>query len=165
MTAPRPAPDDLPLRMADPADPLFALVHSPFYWVARVSGRHGLDMGAALRRVGLDVPRWRVLMILRERDSASISAIADEAVIKLSTVTRMVQRLRIEGLVVCSARASDARVTEVRLTPAGVDVLEEVRRQASAIFRQGLAGVSSQELSALISLLQRLFYNLETPAA
>lgn len=150
--------------MADPGDPLFGLVHSPFYWVARLSGRYGLDMGAVLRPVGLDVPRWRVLMILREREPASISTIADLAAIKLSTVTRIVQRMQIEGLVACGARANDARVTGVRLTPAGVQAVENVRRQASAIFHQAFAGVSSPEITAFNILLQRLFDNLEAPA-
>jgi DNA-binding MarR family transcriptional regulator len=150
-------------RQADPADPLFALEHSPFYWISRVSGRYVLDMGAVLRRVGMDVPRWRVLMILHEHDPASISTIADQAVIKLSTVTRIVQRMQIEGLVTSNPRASDARVTEVRLTPAGSSAVEKVRGQASRIFRQAFGDLPDAEIATFIATLQRLFDNLESP--
>ncbi len=150
-------------RRADPFDALFALANSPFYWISRVSGRYVLDMGSVLRKVGMDVPRWRVLMILHEHDPASISTIAEEAVIKLSTVTRIVQRMQIEGLVTCAPRASDARVTEVRLTPAGSAAMDKVRSQASRIFHQAFDSVSDEEMTAFTSLLRRLFDNLETP--
>ena len=163
MTEPVPLSKAAPRRQADPADPLFELEHSPFYWLSRVSGRYVLDMGAALRRVGMDVPRWRVLMILHEHDPASVSTIADLAVIKLSTMTRIVQRMQAEGLVSCNPRASDARVTEVRLTPAGSHAMEQVRDQASRIFRHAFHDVSDKEMVVFIGVLQRLFDNLESP--
>ena len=152
-------------RRADPADPTFELAHSPFYWLSRVSGRYVLDMGAALKRVRMDVPRWRVLMILHENDPASVSTIADLAVIKLSTMTRIVQRMQAEGLVSCAPRATDARVTEVRLTPAGSAAMERVRGQASRIFRHAFHDVSDKEMLVFIDVLQRLFENLESPPA
>lgn len=150
-------------RQADPADPLFELAHSPFYWLSRVSGRYVLDMEAVLRRVAMDVPRWRVLMILHENDPASVSTIAERAVIKLSTMTRIVQRMQAEGLVACKPRPSDARVTEVRLTAAGSRAMEQVRGQASRIFRQAFQEVSDAEIVVFIGVLRRLFDNLETP--
>lgn len=150
-------------RRADPVDELFALDDSPFYWISRVSGRYVQDMGAVLRKVGMDVPRWRVLMILHETNPASISTIAERAVIKLSTVTRIVQRMQAEGLVTCSPRASDARVTEVWLTPAGAEAVEKVRSRASRIFHQAFDSVSEAEITVFIRLLRRLFENLETP--
>lgn len=153
-----------PIRSrADPADAAFLLAHSPFFWLSRVSGRYVLDMGAVLRRVGMDVPRWRVLMILHENDPASVSTIAELAVIKLSTVTRIVQRMQVEGLVSCAPRATDARVTEVSLTPAGAQAVERVRRQASRIFHQAFDTISDEEIAAFIDLLRRLFDNLEAP--
>jgi DNA-binding MarR family transcriptional regulator len=163
MSDPVPLRKPAPRRQADPADSLFELEHSPFYWLSRVSGRYVLDMGAALRRVGMDVPRWRVLMILHEHDPASVSTIADLAVIKLSTTTRIVQRMQAEGLVTCAPRPTDARVTEVRLTAAGSRAMEQVRGQASRIFRQAFDDISDKEMTVFIAVLQRLFDNLESP--
>ena len=163
MTEPAPSPKTAPRRQADPADPAFELEHSPFYWLSRVSGRYVLDMGAALRRVGMDVPRWRVLMILHEHDPASVSTIADLAVIKLSTMTRIVQRMQVEGLVACAPRATDARVTEVRLTPAGSQAMEQVRGQASRIFRQAFHDIPDPDMTGFIAVMRRLFDNLESP--
>jgi DNA-binding MarR family transcriptional regulator len=156
-------PADLVRRQADPVDPSFELAHSPFFWLSRVSGRYVQDMGAVLRRIGMDVPRWRVLMILHEHDPASVSTIADLAVIKLSTVTRIVQRMQAEGLVTCAPRVSDARVTDVSLTEAGARAVEQVRSQASRIFHQAFDSVTSEEIAGFLGLMRRLFDNLETP--
>ncbi|HEX4179164.1 MAG TPA: MarR family winged helix-turn-helix transcriptional regulator [Caulobacteraceae bacterium] len=165
MNAPASETKTVARRRADPADPSFELDYSPFYWLSRVSGRYVLAMGATLRRVRMDVPRWRVLMILHEHDPASVSMIAELAVIKLSTMTRIVQRMQVEGLVSCSPRPSDARVTEVRLTPSGSAAMEQVRGQASLIFRHAFHDISDKEMLAFIDVLQRLFENLESPPA
>jgi DNA-binding MarR family transcriptional regulator len=150
-------------RRADPADPSFELRYSPFVWLSRVSGRYLLDMGQALRRVRMDVPRWRVLMILHENDPASVSTIAELAVIKLSTMTRIVQRMQVDGLVTCAPRATDARVTEVRLTPAGIEAMEQARAPTSRIFRHAFHDVSDADMAAFTRVLQKLFDNLESP--
>ncbi|MDR3512011.1 MAG: MarR family transcriptional regulator [Caulobacteraceae bacterium] len=150
-------------RQADPADPVFELNHSPFFWITRVSGRYLMDLEAVFRRIGMDVPRWRVLMILHEHNPASVSTIAELAVIKLSTMTRIVQRMQADGLVTCAPRPTDARVTEVHLTEAGAEGVERVRSQASRIFHQAFQDVSEAEILILLDILQRLFNNLEAP--
>jgi DNA-binding MarR family transcriptional regulator len=150
-------------RQADPSDPQFELAHSPFFWLSRVSGRYVLDMEAVLRRVGMDVPRWRVLMILHEHHPASVSAIADLAVIKLSTMTRIIQRMQADGLVSCRPAPTDARVTEVSLCDAGAHAVEQVRGQASRVFHQAFDDISDAELVVFLGVLRRLFANLEAP--
>jgi len=84
-------------------------------------------------------------------------------VIKLSTMTRIIQRMQAEGLVTCSTRPTDARVTEVRLTEAGKVATERVRGPASLIFRQAFRDISDKEMLAFIDVLQRLFDNLDGP--
>lgn len=147
------------LALADPAHPEFALTHSPLYWLARVSGRYRLEMDRALKPIGMDVPRWRVLAILSEHEPASVSELCDHAVIRLSTMTRIVQRLVDAGLVTTCVRESDARVTEVSLTPAGREAAARVYRQASRIFRSGFRDFSAEEVARFNAMLVRLFAN------
>jgi DNA-binding MarR family transcriptional regulator len=151
------------LQRADPANPGFRLADSPLYWLARVAGRYRLDMDMVLKPIGMDVPRWRVLAILSEHEPASISELCDHAVIRLSTMTRIVQRLAENGLVTTSPRASDARITEATLTDAGRQAAVEVHAQASRAFRHGFAGFSAEEVASLNSMLKRLFDNFGSP--
>lgn len=147
------------LALADPDHPDFLLARSPLYWLARVSGRYRLDMDRALKPIGMDVPRWRVLAILSEHAPASITELCDHAVIRLSTMTRIVQRLADTGLVTTRPREADGRVTEVSLTAAGREAAVSVHRQASRIFRQGFNNFSAEEVAVLNAMLQRLFDN------
>lgn len=151
------------LTLADPGNPDFLLKDSPLYWLARVSGRYRLDMDLVLKPIGMDVPRWRVLAILSEHEPASVTELCDHAVIRLSTMTRIVQRLAEAGLVTTSQREADGRVTEVSLTETGHAAAVSVHTQASRIFRHGFQGFTAGEVAALNDMLQRLFENFGLP--
>ena len=53
---------------------------SPFFQNVRMLARYSARMNAILKPAGLDVPKWRVLMLLAEERPITISQIADEAV-------------------------------------------------------------------------------------
>lgn len=149
-------------RRGDPADDAFRLDESPFYWVNRVSGRYVQDMERGLKSVGMDMPGWRTLMILREESPRSVSEIAELAAMRLSTMTRVVQRLAGAGLVEVATSREDARRTEVRLAPKGREALGTVRAAASRVYRQGIGDLTAAEVTELVALLGRLFANLAT---
>lgn len=149
-------------RRGDPADEAFRLDESPFYWVNRVSGRYVQDMERRLKAVGMDMPGWRTLMILREQSPRSVSEIAELAAMRLSTMTRVVQRLANAGLVEVATSREDARRTEVRLAAKGREALGSVRAAASRVYRHGVGDLSPAEITQLVGLLGRLFANLAT---
>ncbi len=133
----------------------------PFHWINRVSARYYLDLEVALKRVGLDVPRWRVLIILDEIGPASVSHISAHAVMKLSTMTKLLQRMEADELIQLSASDRDARVTQAELTVAGRRAAQAVRTEGLRVFERAFKGVSTEEGEHLVSLLQRIFANLE----
>ena len=145
----------------DPIDDNFEMSSWPFYWITRVARMYTHDMEDVLKKIGMDVARWRVLMILNEINPASVSELADHVVIKLSTMTKTVIRMQADGLVLTSPRKSDARVTEVRLTEAGRSAIGSVRRQASKVFRQAFQNFNAAEIRELNETLKQVFINLE----
>lgn len=154
-------PVDRSWQRADPTDADFRLETSPFYWLTRVNGRYLIEMAALLRTIGMDVPRWRVLMILAETDPASVSSLSEAAVINLSTMTKIVQRMAADGLVATAPRASDARITEVRMTEAGRHALGRVRGLGGQVFRRAFAEVDGAEIAALVKTLETVFGNFD----
>jgi len=132
----------------------------PFYWLARAHGRYLHDMEQALKPLGLDIPRWRVLMVLHQEPCASVSEIADHAIAKLPTMTRIVQRMQAEGLVTCHARPSDARVTEVTLTEAGQVAGAKAWLAADALYDEAFQRMTKTEIATLNRLLEKLAHNL-----
>jgi DNA-binding MarR family transcriptional regulator len=144
----------------DPAHPAFRIDDWPFYLIARTARRYEMDMDQALRRIDMDVPSWRAVMLLHERSPSSVSEIAERSVMRLSTMTRVVQRLEKRGLVTLARRAADARVTDVCITPDGEQVVEQVRSVASRIYNSAFQDFDAEEIQTLNELLRRVFGNL-----
>lgn len=141
-------------------NPEFVLTRWPFYWIIRTNDRYLALLEKRLRQIELDIPRWRVLMLLGATDARSVSYLATEAQIKLSTMTRIVQRMEQEGLVETRPRPSDGRVTEVLLTGNGRRARPLAWLQASIIFRKAFEGVSEDELTVLNAILRKIADNL-----
>ena len=149
-------------QRGDPAAPGFKLEDSPFFLMNGAVGAYGLAMERVLRAVDTDIPRWRVLMLAQERGPLSVGEIADNGVLKLSTATRVVQRLRDEGLVELNRRKGDGRVTEVRATPAGRRAVTVIRRVASRVYRHAFRDIEAPRIAELNKTLSRVQQNLRT---
>ncbi len=143
----------------DPMDPDFRAALYPFAYITRVSSRYNADLTRNLRKVGLDQPSWRILMILVEQGIATVSELVERTAVKQPTLTRILQRMRRNDLVQMAARPEDLRVYEATITPLGLAAVERARPLASAAFRRGTAGFSDEEIGFLIELLTRLENN------
>lgn len=144
----------------NPGTPAFKVHRYPFYLLNRLVSRYNVVIEARLREIGLDIPSWRVLMILGERSPQGTREIAGAAVINLSTMTRIIQRMVAAGLVEATASEEDARVTLVTLTSAGEGKLGEARRAAAPVYDHLVTGLNAGEFEMLIALLNRLHDNL-----
>jgi DNA-binding MarR family transcriptional regulator len=147
-------------RRGDPEFPRFQLADSPLYLIVRTAGRYAQEMQNALDASGMDLLSWRALMIVKEATPSSVSEIAERSVTQLSTMTRVVQRLARRNLVKLSKRRSDARVTEVHLTPLGLRCVERERSTAGAIYRRAVRDLSPADIALLNRFMRRIFANL-----
>jgi MarR family transcriptional regulator, organic hydroperoxide resistance regulator len=152
-------PPNAKLR-GDPGCADFLIEDSPFYLIARTAGRYSIDLENALRAIGMDLPSWRALMVVAETDPSSVSEIAERAVMRLSTMTRVVQRLEKRGLMRIERRKGDARVTEVYITPAGRRAVLQIRQIASRLYNIAFHDLEADEIATLNRILSRVFGNL-----
>ncbi|MEN3746340.1 MarR family transcriptional regulator [Sphingomonas sp. HF-S3] len=148
-------------RSGNPGTPDFRVKRYPFYLLNRLVSRYNLIIEGRLRTMGLDIPSWRVLMILGERSPRPAREIAEAAVINLSTLTRILQRMTALELVTTAPSPEDGRVTLVELTREGEEGLRDARLIASPVYEHVTRGLSPEEFEQLISLLDRLHDNLE----
>lgn len=146
--------------LGDPGTPAFQVDKYPFYLLNRLVGRYNAVIEARLRAIDLDIPNWRVLMILGERAPRGVRDIAEAAVIPLSTMTRIVQRMAAADLV-ATAAGEDARVTVVSLTPLGEARLAEARAVTAPVYARIIRGLGVRDFDRLIALLGRLHDNLD----
>lgn len=133
----------------------------PFYWISRVDQRYVQVLEKRLKPMGLDAPRWRVLMSLHEDTYLSVSEIAEFSAMRLNTTTKVVQRLIADGLVTTRVRPTDARATEVTLTPEGERMGALALVEVRDIFELAFRSVSNQEMEVLNGILEKVFSQLK----
>lgn len=145
----------------NPGDSAFRVKRYPFYLLNRLVSRYNSIIDQRLRAIGLDIPSWRVLMILGESSPRGAREIAEAAVINLSTMTRIIQRMAAAGLITTAASEEDARVTLVALAPVGETRLAQARQATAPVFEHLVTGLEPDEFEKLIELLGQLHDNLE----
>lgn len=144
-----------------PEHPDFRYENYPMYWVARVANLYTHLLEKCIKPKGVTVSGWRILMILREHESMSISEIAAHASVKLSTVTKTVYAMRDKNLLVVRARERDARVTEAEITSDGLALLEAILTSASHVFEAVLKDLDSSEIETYNGYSKRICERLE----
>lgn len=145
----------------DPGSDAFRVDAYPFYLLNRAASRYNTIIESHLRPIGLDIPAWRVLMILGEAEPQPIAQVARSAVINLSTMMRIVERMTKAGLVETLASTSDGRVRELRLTADGRVSLAAARRATAPVYDKIIRGFSAADFRRLLDLLNRLHANLD----
>lgn len=149
---------------ADVYDPLsdsFKRSEFPFYWVAQVNSLYMQEMERLLKKIDMDVPHWRIILILKEHSELSISEIADHAIAKLPTTTKIIYRMRDADLLHLKTSSEDGRVTLVTLTDKGLERLETIRSSVNYLFKKSFKGLTSTQINRTNSLLKQLHHNLK----
>lgn len=148
-------------QSGNPGSPAFQVKRYPFYLLNRLVSRYNRIIDARLRTIKLDIPSWRVLMILGESSPRATQEIADVAVINISTTTRILQRMAAAELVALAPSSKDARVTLVSLAPVGKVQLAKARQTTAPIYEHLVSGLTPDEFEKIIELLGRLHDNLD----
>lgn len=145
----------------DPGSDQFRVDAYPFYLLNRAVSRYNVVIESLLRQIGLDIPSWRVLMILGEAEPLPIAQVAKSAVINISTMMRIVERMQKADLIETTASSSDGRVTELRLTATGREKLSAAREASAPVYRKLIRGFSATDFGRMLDMLGRLHDNLE----
>ena len=144
----------------DPSNPTFRLENSPFYLMAHADFKYHEDMDKVLHKHGVSKPIYRVMTVLREQQPASIGAIAEAALTKRSTISRIIDRMVEQGLVSTEPNPEDNRITEVTLTPAGQQTLRKLTPIVGRQFSRAMVGISNRDIAHLLRTLKKISDNL-----
>lgn len=144
----------------DPTSKAFRLANSPFYLMAHADYRYHEDMEKVMAKRGLNKTIYRILTVLRETGAASVTTLSEVALTKRTTVSRIVERMNQMGLVTSAPQESDNRVTEVRMTPNGQEMLDALTPMIKRQFARATEGVSAADLDHLAATLKVISANL-----
>jgi MarR family transcriptional regulator, transcriptional regulator for hemolysin len=132
------------------------------------SAKHvGRAFNDALAEVGGSMPMWFILTNLKGEAWRTQHELAQALRIEGPTLTRHLDGLEEEGLVVRRRDANDRRAVSVELTELGRAKHAALLRAVQAFNRRLLAGLSADEIEELRKLLAKLEQNArsgKTPA-
>ncbi len=104
---------------------------------------------------GLTVTQFSVLRsVLHGDKQPTMSALADETLLRCATMTGIVDRLARMGLVARERDPGDKRRVLVELTPSGREVLRRVRHSRRVRLGETLVHLSTDDAQELLRLLQ-----------
>jgi DNA-binding MarR family transcriptional regulator len=107
-----------------------------------------------LDAMGITYPQYLVISVLGEEDGLTVGAVANRLALESSTVTPLVKRLELAGLVTRQRSLVDERQVQVRLTEAGRALLAESRCLGETLIER--SGMSLKQIDALNRQVQAL---------
>ena len=112
------------------------------------------------RGSGLTRSQWQVLAYLAQNEGINQGGLAELLDVEPITLSRIVDKLEMLGLIERYPHPSDRRIRLLRLTPAARPKLTQVRKLGDFTRGEALAGVSEADRARLLQTLQVLKANL-----
>jgi DNA-binding MarR family transcriptional regulator len=111
--------------------------------------------------VGFTASQGALLATIERHGPLTPSELAQRERVQRPTVTRMLARLEEDGIVQRAADPADGRSFLVSLTPAGLELLHEVRSRKDAYLARRLSELDDEERTALARAADVLEHLLE----
>ena len=144
-----------------PVDSDFVLDDYLYYNINRASNQYGELMERAFGALDIDQTAWRVLSLLNHDEHSRVSDIARRGMIKMPTLSRRIDRMVTDGLILREVGTDDRRTVRVSLTAKGREELRRAKAASTAIFDDATTGIATEEIAIAITVLQRMRRNLD----
>src|SRR5690606_19085168 len=133
--------------------------------LARASHLVSAQFHAQLASSGVSVPMWRILASLSDRPSLTIGELAEIVLLKQPTLSKILDRMIEEKLVMRIQASDDRRRVNVSITPTGRQRVEDLLRRAKEHEAEALAGYADSDIENLKSMLRGMIRRLAAPEA
>ena len=147
-------------KVFDPTSEAFRLATSPFYLIAHADYMYHDKMDRILEGRDVNKSMYRILTVLRDHQPCRMTDLADMALIKRSTVSRIIDKMREQALVETKQSSGDSRATDVRMSPNGRAILDTLTPLIAPLFVDATRGLEHEELQRFVATLQIISSNL-----
>ena len=130
------------------------------YLMNRIMGRYNAALQEEMSKLGLTTPQMRSLAVLSVRDGILIRELAVYAVVQQSTLSRGLDTLAQNGLVLRQPDPDDSRATRIFLTDAGREAFRRLWPHMSDAYHAMFVGIEGDEKQAFIGTLQKVLKNI-----
>ncbi len=143
-----------------PGQQNFSLEEYPLYNLNRTSATYIEEMSNALKQIGMNQAEWRVLGILGDKNPSTVTGIARRSVIKMPTLTRMLDRMEKDKLITRKVWQKDKRIVQIHITSKGRRHLTKAVQVNAHIYARAFHGISEAQNRQLVQTLQKMRENL-----
>jgi DNA-binding MarR family transcriptional regulator len=140
------------------AKPFTSLGHKVTLTLARTAAVIEHRFEETFREHGITATQFNVLRILRGAGAEGLcrNEIGERMVRRVPDVTRLLDRLEAETLIVRERTGEDRRFVSTRITRKGLTLLERVDPDVRAFEEEMVQHMSQERLTALVTLLDEL---------
>ncbi|MDR3509094.1 MAG: MarR family transcriptional regulator [Caulobacteraceae bacterium] len=131
-----------------------------FYLIFHLLQRRNAILDEPLRRIGLDMFKWRSMLFIRAREDCSMKELARISGIDRTTLTRSVDRLVEDGLVERTSSERDRRQVILRLTARGAVVFDQGLDVHGHYNRRFLKGVPEADQAVICRHFRTVLGNM-----
>jgi DNA-binding MarR family transcriptional regulator len=123
--------------------------------IERTAAVIGHAVGEGLKPFGVTPTQYNVLRILRGAGEKGLcrNEVRDRLVAQVPDVTRLLDRLEALGYIARERSSADRRLVSTRITPAGLQILEQLEQPVLEMHARLLGHLSKEQLMTLIDLL------------
>lgn len=110
-----------------------------------------------LQELDITYPQYLVLLVLWREDAQSVSQISDKLFLETNTITPLLKRMELKGLIKRERSATDERKVNIVLTQSGIDLREKAESIPNEIVRQSNnSSVTLEEVMQLKETLNKM---------
>jgi DNA-binding MarR family transcriptional regulator len=103
-----------------------------------------------LDEVDLTLDHWRIMSVLLVQPGLTMTTIADSAVVPAATLTRLIDKLAEQAVIVRRIDTADKRRVVVALSPRGAQIADRLRAAESVVEADLAAAVGAERVSSLL---------------
>lgn len=111
-----------------------------------------------LKQYALSIQQFDLLRSLRKLDGkpANLSELHEQMISKMSNTTRLVEKLRLKGLLTRSQNEENRRKIEIRITEKGISLLDEIDTTYGDFKKVVVEKLTKSNLENLNMLLEKI---------
>lgn len=115
-----------------------------------------------LDKLGITYPQYLVLMLLWEHGEMTVNGIAEKLILNTNTVTPLLKRMEVDGVVIRRQSESDQRKVMVQLSEKGKSMQEQAAEIPFNLMSRLNITMNETDLKAAMSLKETLTSLIET---
>lgn len=118
-----------------------------------------------LQAHGVTEQQWRVLRVLHETDALEATELAKRASILAPSLSRIIKALDSRNLIGVRKSETDARRSQLILTPEGADLIAKIAPESARIYAELMDKAGADRIAALSDELDRMIAALSSDTA